>query len=72
MEGVIEGYHRPPDPACPVGRVDKGGKQPVGEAREPLPVRAGSPAEEDSEYERHGTANLFKASEPLAGGGWRR
>ena len=35
----------------------------------PLPVRAGSPAKEDYEYQRNGVANLFLAFEPLAG--WR-
>jgi len=35
--------------------------------REPLPVRPGSPAKEDSEYKRGGVANLFMAFEPLAG-----
>ncbi len=39
----------------------------VGDVREPLPVRPGSPATEDREYERHGTANRFLAFEPLAG-----
>lgn len=47
--------------------VDGGGTQLVGDVREPLPVRPGSPAKEDGEYERHGTANLFLAFEPLAG-----
>jgi len=67
MEEVIEVYHRPPDPARPVVCVDEAGKQLIGEVRPPLPVRAGSPAKEDSEYVRHGTANLFMAFEPLAG-----
>lgn len=67
MEDVIGVYHRPPDPECPVVCVDEGGKQLVGDIREPLPVRAGSPAKEDYEYERHGVANLFLAFEPLAG-----
>ena len=67
MEDVIEVYHRPPDPARPVVCVDEGGKQLVGEVRPPLPTRPGSPAKEDSEYQRHGTANLFMAFEPLAG-----
>ena len=67
MEDVVEVYHRPPDPARPVVCVDEAGKQLIGEVREPLPVRAGSPAKEDSEYERKGTANLFMAFEPLAG-----
>jgi len=67
MEDVIEVYHRPYDPECPVVCADEGGKQLVGDIREPLPVRAGSPAEEDYEYERRGVANLFLAFEPLAG-----
>ena len=67
MEGVIEVYHRPYDAARPQVCVDEGGKQLVGDVREPLPVRPGSAAKEDSEYARHGTANLFMAFEPLAG-----
>lgn len=67
MEDVIEVYHRPHDPARPVVCVDEGGKQLLGEVRPPLPVRPGSPAKEDSEYRRQGTANLFMAFEPLAG-----
>jgi len=67
MEDVVEVYHRPADPARPVVCVDEAGKQLIGEVREPLPVRAGRPAREDSEYVRHGTANLFLAFEPLAG-----
>ena len=67
MEDVIEVYHRPADPDRPVVCVDEAGKQLIGEVREPLPVRVGRPAREDSEYVRHGTANLFMAFEPLAG-----
>jgi hypothetical protein len=67
MEDVIGVYHRPPDPDRPVVCVDEGGKQLIGDIREPLPVRPGSPAKEDYEYERHGVANLFLAFEPLAG-----
>ena len=67
MEDVIEVYHRPYDAAYPQVCVDEGGKQLIGEVRPPLPVRPGTPAREDSEYERHGTANLFVAFEPLAG-----
>jgi hypothetical protein len=67
MEDVIAVYHRPPDPDCPQVCVDEGGKQLIGEVRPPRPVRPGSPAKEDSEYARHGTANLFVAFEPLAG-----
>ena len=67
MEDVIAVYHRPHDPRYPVVCADEAGKQLIGEVRPPLPVRAGSPAKEDCEYERHGTANLFLAFEPLAG-----
>jgi transposase len=67
MEDVIEVYHRPFDPTRPVVCVDEAGKQLIGELRPPLPIRVGRPAKEDSEYRRNGTANLFKAFEPLAG-----
>jgi hypothetical protein len=69
MEDVLDVYARPHDPARPVVCVDEGGKQLIGEVRPPLPARPGSPAKEDYEYERGGTANLFMAFEPLAG--WR-
>jgi transposase len=67
MEDVLDTYAQPYDEGCPVVCVDEGGKQLIGEVREPLPVRPGSPAKRDSEYQRHGTANLFMAFEPLAG-----
>ena len=67
MEDVLDPYARPHDPRRPVVCVDEGGKQLVGDARPPLPVRAGSPAREDYEYVRNGVANLFLAFEPLAG-----
>lgn len=67
MEDVLEVYAQPYDPTRPVVCVDEGGKQLIGEVREPLPVRPGSIAKEDSEYTRGGVANLFMAFEPLAG-----
>jgi hypothetical protein len=69
MEDVLAVYHRPPDDSRPVVCVDEGGKQLIGDARPPLPARPKSPAKEDHEYVRGGTANLFLAFEPLAG--WR-
>jgi hypothetical protein len=69
MGDVLDTYARPHDPRRPVVCVDEGGKQLVGDARPPLPVRVGSPAKEDYEYVRSGVANLFMAFEPLAG--WR-
>lgn len=67
MESVLEVYARPLDPKRPVVCADEGGKQLIGDVREPLPVRPKSPAKEDYEYTRNGTANLFVAFEPLAG-----
>ena len=67
MEDVLDVYARPYDEKRPVVCVDEGGKQLIGEVREPLPVRPGSPAKQDYEYERGGMANLFMAFEPLAG-----
>jgi DDE superfamily endonuclease len=67
MEDVLDVYARPPDPSRPVVCVDEGGKQLIGDVRAPLPVRPGSPAKQDHEYERGGMANLFLACEPLAG-----
>ena len=67
MEDVLDVYARPYDVARPVVCVDEGGKQLIGDVREPLPVRPASPAKQDHEYERGGMANLFMAFEPLAG-----
>jgi hypothetical protein len=67
MEDVLDVYARPHDASRPVVRVDEGGKQLIGDVREPLPVRPGSAAKQDHEYERGGMANLFMAFEPLAG-----
>jgi transposase len=67
MEDVLDVYAKPFDPERPVVCVDEGGKQLIGDVREPLPVRPGAPAKADSVYERGGMANLFMAFEPLAG-----
>src|SRR5262245_22840403 len=67
MEDVLEVYARPWDEKRPVVCMDEGGKQLIGDVRPPLPVRPGDAARVDYEYERHGTANLFMAFEPLTG-----
>ncbi len=69
MEDVREVYHRPYDPKCPQVCLDEASEQLVGEAVRPLPPGPGRPERFDYEYVRHGTANLFMISEPLAG--WR-
>lgn len=67
MEDVLDVYARPYDPARPVVCVDEGGKQLIGDVREPLPVRSSSRAKHDSAYTRGGVAKLFMCFEPLAG-----
>jgi len=69
MEDVLDAYERPYDPAYPQVCLDETNKQLIGEVREPLPMTPGRPERYDSEYVRNGTANLFVATEPLAG--WR-
>jgi DDE superfamily endonuclease len=67
MEDVLEVYHRPHDPACPVVCVDETSKQLSVETRKPIPAKPGRPARYDYEYERNGTANLFMMFAPLEG-----
>ena len=67
MEDVLDVYARPADAKHPVVCVDEGGKQLIGDVREPLPVRPGKAARIDHEYTRGGMANVFMAFEPLAG-----
>ena len=69
MEDVLEVYHRPHDPACPVVCLDESSKQLVAETRLPIPAKPGRPARHDYEYERNGSANLFMMFAPLEG--WR-
>jgi hypothetical protein len=69
MEDVLDVYHRPYDPKRPQVCLDEASKQLVGEVVQPLPPAPGQPERFDYEYVRHGTANLFLISEPLAG--WR-
>lgn len=69
MEDVLEVYHRPYDPQCPVICMDEASKQLVAEVRAPLPAEPGKPWRYDSEYERRGTCNIFMFCEPLRG--WR-
>jgi hypothetical protein len=69
MEDVLDVYHRPFDPARPLVCIDEVPVQLVGEVRQPLPARPGTPARYDYEYVRNGTANLFMTFQPLTG--WR-
>lgn len=70
MEGVLEIYHLPYDPSCPVICMDEQPVQLVQETRVPLPAKPGQPKAVDYEYQRNGTANIFVFTEPLTG--WRK
>jgi transposase len=69
MEDVLEVYSRPYDPLRPQVCLDEKSKQLLDDVREPIGPAPGRTAKEDHHYERKGVANLFIASEPLAG--WR-
>ena len=69
MEDVLDVYQRPYDEARPVVCVDEKPVQLVGEVAAAVPASPGQPERIDYEYTRNGTANIFVASEPLAG--WR-
>ena len=69
MEDVLEVYHRPRDPDCPVVCLDETSKQLIAETRTPIEGKPGRPARYDYEYRRNGTANLFMLFAPLEG--WR-
>ena len=70
MEDLLELYQLPYDPQRPVVCMDELCKQLIAETRSPLPVREGSPARYDYEYERKGVCNLFLFVEPRRG--WRK
>ena len=67
MEDVLELDAEPYDPARPVVCFDAASKELRGDVIEPIPPAPGSPAKQDYEYTRHGTANLFVIVEPLGG-----
>lgn len=67
MERVLELYAEPLDPDRPVVCFDECSKELHDHVAAPIPVAPGSPAKEDYEYVRKGTANLFVVVEPLAG-----
>ncbi len=70
MEDVLEVYKRPHDPLRPVVALDEKPVQILSDTRQPIPCEPGSPAKQDHEYKRNGTANIFCAVEPL--GNFRR
>ncbi len=70
MEDVLEVYTRPYDPRRPQVGMDETSKQLLADVHEPLAPEPGRAARVDSEYARHGTANLFLFCEPLRATRW--
>ena len=69
MENVLDVYHRPLDPACPLVCLDETSRQLLADTRPALAVTAGRPARQDPEYVRGGVVNCFLVTAPLQG--WR-
>ena len=67
MERVLDIYKRAYNKVLPVVCMDESPKQLIKETRIALAMKPGQTAKEDFEYERCGVANIFLASEPLAG-----
>lgn len=67
MEQVLDVYKRPYDKDFPIVCMDESPKQMIKETKIPIPMKPGSDAKVDFEYERCGVANIFIASEPLKG-----
>jgi len=67
-EEVLEVSPLPDDPPIPMVCMDAPPVPWLQEGRKPRPAAAGQPARDDSESERHGTANLFLVTAPLRGG----
>lgn len=66
MEQVLDVYQRPYDAQYPVICLDESPKQLIAESRKPIKKSDGSILY-DSEYIRHGVAQLYMLFEPLAG-----
>ena len=67
MEDILDTYALPYDENCPVICLDEKPYQLLDERREPIPMKQGSPAKIDNEYERMGTCSIFVMCEPLKG-----
>lgn len=67
MYDILDLYGEEYDSQRPVIGVDEKPKQLLGEKRAPIPMKPGSVEKYDYEYIRHGTANIFVATEPKGG-----
>ncbi len=67
MEDILDLYQHPYDSKCPLWCMDEKPYQLLGESREPIPMRPGDIAKNDSEYVRNGTASIFCFIQPHTG-----
>ena len=67
MEQVLDIYEQPYDPFRPVVCFDERPCQLLGDILMPIPMKPGRVERQDYHYERHGTAVVLMAVEPLAG-----
>jgi hypothetical protein len=67
MEQVLDIYEQPYDPRRPVVCFDERPCQLLGDVLMPLPMKPGCIERQDYHYQRHGTAVVLMAVEPLAG-----
>jgi DDE superfamily endonuclease len=67
MEAVLAVSQQPYDPQVPLVCMDEQPVPLIKALRKPLPAKAGQPARDDAEDERHGTATIFMVIEPRRG-----
>ena len=67
MEYVLDVYHQPYAPSCPMICMDEQPIQMLKETRDSIPMQPGEVERCDYQYERAGVANAFMFCEPLAG-----
>ena len=67
MESILDLYHQPYNPQCPMVCFDEKNVQLLAHIRQPLRVQPGKSYRQDYEYKRCGRRNLFIFAEPKAG-----
>jgi len=67
MYDILDLYEEPYDPKRPIVNIDEKPKQLLGDKKNAIPMKPGSPEKYDYEYVRNGKANVFMAVEFKAG-----
>ena len=65
---MLDLYDAPYDPVRPVVCFDESPKQWMGEVRDAIPPQPGTPARQDTEYQRNGVRDRMMICEPKRGG----